>query len=55
MKHGDFGLAILNSNTLRQVLNFHVTFLPIRVPFVRLNCRMQGSQRVISFADEFSF
>lgn len=50
--HGDFGLAILNSSTLRQVLDFHVTFLPIRVPFVKLNYRIQGSQVVISLVDE---
>jgi AraC-like DNA-binding protein len=50
--HGDFGLAILNSATLRQVLDFHVTFLPIRVPFVKLNYRMHGSQVVISLVDE---
>jgi AraC-like DNA-binding protein len=50
--HGDFGLAILNSATLHQVLDFHVTFLPIRVPFVKLSYRVVGSQVVITLADE---
>lgn len=50
--HGDFGLAILNSATLHQVLDFHVTFLPIRVPFVKLSYRVVGSQVVITLVDE---
>ena len=50
--HGDFGLAILNSATLRQVLDFHVKFLAIRVPFVQLSYRIDGSKVAIYLDDE---
>jgi len=50
--HGDFGLAILNSASLRQVLDFHVKFLPIRVPLIKLNYNIQGSQVIVTLTDE---
>ncbi|WP_148277426.1 AraC family transcriptional regulator [Brumicola pallidula] len=50
--HGDFGLAILNSATLRQVLDFHVKFLPIRVPLIKLNYDIDGSQVLVTLTDE---
>jgi len=50
--HGDFGLAILNGANLRKVLDFHVKFLPIRVPLVQLNYRIEGAQVIVTLVDE---
>lgn len=50
--HGDFGLAILNSATLRQVLDFHVKFLPIRVPLIKLNYDLGGTKVLVTLTDE---
>nr|WP_297347665.1 AraC family transcriptional regulator [uncultured Glaciecola sp.] len=50
--HGDFGLAILNSATLHQVLDFHVKFLPIRVPLIKLNYTIEGAQVNVELTDE---
>jgi AraC-like DNA-binding protein len=50
--HGDFGLAILNSATVRQVLDFHVKFLPIRVPLIKLNYHIEGGQTHVVLTDE---
>lgn len=50
--HGDFGLAILNSANMRQVLDFHVKFLPIRVPLIKLNYHIEGTQIHVALTDE---
>jgi AraC-like DNA-binding protein len=50
--HGDFGLAISNSATVRQVLDFHVKFLQIRVPLIKLNYHIKGLQVHVVLTDE---
>lgn len=50
--HGDFGLAILNSATLRQVLDFNVKFISIRLPLVKLDYYIDGPQVIVTLSDE---
>jgi AraC-like DNA-binding protein len=50
--HGDFGLAISNSATMRQVLDFHVEFLPIRVPLIKLSYHIEGAKVHVKLTDE---
>ncbi|MFT5542116.1 MAG: AraC-like DNA-binding protein [Glaciecola sp.] len=50
--HGDFGLAILNSASLLQVLDFHVKFLSIRIPLIQIMYVIENEQVVVTLIDE---
>ncbi|MBF7072951.1 helix-turn-helix domain-containing protein [Glaciecola sp. MH2013] len=50
--HGDFGLAVLNCASLKDVLDFHNQFISIRLPFVSFDYKLVNATVKIELQDK---